>query len=75
MLHPDPVTGEYKSLLLGKDAKENQRQIAQFSAEDAEAFPKYEDWLQGIVDAIQPLVDSEPVDLNSKIGWVKNILH
>ena len=64
MLHPDPSTGQFRSLLLGRNADENRRQIGKFSAKDAEAFPRYEDWLQRIVDAVQPLVDSPPVDLN-----------
>ncbi|KAG8548913.1 hypothetical protein GDO81_023545, partial [Engystomops pustulosus] len=51
-----------RSLVLGSDMAENQRQIAQFSEKDAEAYPKYEDFMNRLVDAIDPLLDAPPAD-------------
>ncbi|XP_040293078.1 pyridine nucleotide-disulfide oxidoreductase domain-containing protein 2 [Bufo bufo] len=51
-----------RSLVLGSDMAENQKQIAQFSKKDAEAYPKYEDFLNRLVSAIDPLLDAPPVD-------------
>eukprot|EP00058_Branchiostoma_floridae_P022469 XP_002607959.1 hypothetical protein BRAFLDRAFT_74908 [Branchiostoma floridae] len=62
LLEPDG-TGQFRSLLLGKDLKENQRQIAQFSQRDAEIFPEYEHTLGRIGEAIEPLLDNAPLDL------------
>nr|XP_060624184.1 pyridine nucleotide-disulfide oxidoreductase domain-containing protein 2 isoform X2 [Anolis sagrei ordinatus] len=52
-----------RSLLLGNNMAETQRQIAQFSAKDAQAFPKYEAFMSRLVSAIDPLLDTSPVDL------------
>ncbi|XP_075072051.1 pyridine nucleotide-disulfide oxidoreductase domain-containing protein 2 [Mixophyes fleayi] len=54
-----------RSLLLGTDMTENQRQIAQFSEKDAEAYPKYENFMNRLVSAIDPLLDAPPVDTAS----------
>lgn len=43
-------------LLLGHDEEANRREIAKFSARDAEAFPKYEAMLGRLAEAIEPLV-------------------
>ncbi len=43
-------------LLLGHDEQANQREIAKFSAHDAEAYPKYEAMLTRLAEAIEPLV-------------------
>ncbi|KAM4703304.1 pyridine nucleotide-disulfide oxidoreductase domain-containing protein 2 [Rhinophrynus dorsalis] len=51
-----------RSLLLGGDMVENQRQIAQFSEKDAKAYPEYENFMNRLVSAIDPLLDSPPVD-------------
>ncbi|XP_065409680.1 pyridine nucleotide-disulfide oxidoreductase domain-containing protein 2 isoform X3 [Chrysemys picta bellii] len=51
-----------RSLLLGHDMAETQRQIAQFSSKDAQAYPKYEAFLSRLVSAIDPLLDAAPVD-------------
>src|SRR6185437_1165924 len=45
-----------RSLLLGSDGAFNRREIAKFSARDAEAFPKYEATLERIADQIDPLL-------------------
>ncbi|XP_005407719.1 PREDICTED: pyridine nucleotide-disulfide oxidoreductase domain-containing protein 2 isoform X2 [Chinchilla lanigera] len=52
-----------RSLLLGKDMAENQKQIAQFSQKDAQAFPRYEEFMSRLVLAIDPLLDAAPVDM------------
>ncbi|KAJ7325092.1 hypothetical protein JRQ81_018112 [Phrynocephalus forsythii] len=52
-----------RSLLLGNSMAETQSQIAQFSAKDAEAFPKYEAFMRRLVLAIDPLLDTCPVDV------------
>ncbi|KAG9472438.1 hypothetical protein GDO78_019513 [Eleutherodactylus coqui] len=50
-------------LLLGGDMAENQRQIAQFSQKDAKAYPKYEEFMNRLVAAIDPLLDAPPADI------------
>ncbi|XP_008586871.1 PREDICTED: pyridine nucleotide-disulfide oxidoreductase domain-containing protein 2 isoform X1 [Galeopterus variegatus] len=52
-----------RSLLLGTDMVENQKQIAQFSQKDAQAFPRYEKFMSRLVLAIEPLLDAAPVDV------------
>ncbi|XP_045424643.1 pyridine nucleotide-disulfide oxidoreductase domain-containing protein 2 [Lemur catta] len=52
-----------RSLLLGADMAENQKQIAQFSQKDAQAFPRYEEFMNRLALAIDPLLDAAPVDL------------
>ncbi|XP_058527755.1 pyridine nucleotide-disulfide oxidoreductase domain-containing protein 2 [Ochotona princeps] len=52
-----------RSLLLGADMAENQKQIARFSQKDAQAFPKYEAFLSRLTSAIDPLLDAAPADL------------
>ncbi|EPQ19695.1 Pyridine nucleotide-disulfide oxidoreductase domain-containing protein 2 [Myotis brandtii] len=54
-----------RSLLLGTDMAENQRQIAQFSQKDAQAFPKYEAFMNRLASAIDPLLDAAPVDMEA----------
>ncbi|XP_068807315.1 pyridine nucleotide-disulfide oxidoreductase domain-containing protein 2 isoform X1 [Struthio camelus] len=51
-----------RSLLLGHDAAQTRRQIAQFSRKDAQAYPAYEAFMGGLVSAIDPLLDAPPVD-------------
>ncbi|KAM9197009.1 pyridine nucleotide-disulfide oxidoreductase domain-containing protein 2 isoform 2-T2 [Dugong dugon] len=52
-----------RSLLLGTDMVENQKQIAQFSPKDAQAFPRYEEFMNRLVSAVDPLLDTVPVDM------------
>uniref|UniRef100_A0A8D2LE87 L-amino-acid oxidase n=1 Tax=Varanus komodoensis TaxID=61221 RepID=A0A8D2LE87_VARKO len=52
-----------RSLLLGNNLAETQSQIAQFSVKDAQAFPKYEAFMSRLVSAIDPLLDTCPVDM------------
>ncbi|XP_072095132.1 pyridine nucleotide-disulfide oxidoreductase domain-containing protein 2 isoform X5 [Mobula birostris] len=57
-----------RSLLLGSDTKETQKQIARFSLNDARAYAAYEALTSRIAAAIQPLLDSVPVDIPSLTG-------
>lgn len=52
-----------RSLLLGPDDELNQREIAQFSEKDAEAFPRYEALLERTAECIEPVLTSTPPDL------------
>ncbi|XP_075390601.1 pyridine nucleotide-disulfide oxidoreductase domain-containing protein 2 [Tenrec ecaudatus] len=54
-----------RSLLLGTDMAENQQQIAQFSRKDAQAFPRYEEFMNRLASAIDPLLDAAPVDISA----------
>lgn len=51
-----------RSLLMGHDMAQTQRQIAQFSQKDAQAYPKYEVFMGRLVSAINPLLDAPPAD-------------
>jgi len=52
------------SLLLGSNASDNFKSIAQFSARDAANFPKYEEFLGKVRDIVSPLLDNAPPDLS-----------
>jgi phytoene dehydrogenase-like protein len=49
-----------RSLVLGPDAAENAREIAPFSRRDADAYPRYEAWLERIARSLEPLLDLPP---------------
>src|SRR5207302_4039504 len=50
-------------LLLGPDPALNRREIAKFSARDAEAYPKYEAMLERVADVIEPTLTMVPPNL------------
>lgn len=52
-----------RSLLMGPDEALNHREIAKFSAADAQAYPKYEAWLTRVAECIEPLLTEAPADL------------
>ena len=52
-----------RSLLMGPDPDLNRREIAKFSARDAEAFPKYEALLTRIAEHLEPALMDTPPDL------------
>uniref|UniRef100_A0A8C5LGF5 Pyridine nucleotide-disulfide oxidoreductase domain-containing protein 2 n=1 Tax=Jaculus jaculus TaxID=51337 RepID=A0A8C5LGF5_JACJA len=62
MLEEPTMSKAPRSLLLGTDVAENQKQISQFSQKDAQAFPRYEEFMKRLVLAINPLLDAAPVD-------------
>lgn len=50
-------------LLMGPDAALNRREIARFSARDAEAYPRYEAWLTRVAEALEPALEDIPPEL------------
>ena len=52
-----------RSLLMGPDGELNRREIAKFSARDAEAFPRYEALLTRIAEHLEPALMDTPPDL------------
>ncbi|KAG8523508.1 Pyridine nucleotide-disulfide oxidoreductase domain-containing protein 2 [Galemys pyrenaicus] len=65
MLEEGPGSKAPRSLLLGTNMAENQKQIAQFSQKDAQAFPKYEAFMNRLALAVDPLLDAAPVDMEA----------
>lgn len=51
-----------RHLLMGPDREFNRREIAKFSARDAEAFPRYETMLERVAGFIEPTLDMTPPD-------------
>jgi phytoene dehydrogenase-like protein len=49
-----------RALLLGPDTEASLQSIRQFSARDADRFPAYEAFLDGIARVIEPLLDAPP---------------
>lgn len=47
-------------LLMGPDGALNRREIAKFSARDAEAYPKYEAMLERVAEVIEPTLTMTP---------------
>jgi len=52
-----------RHLFLGPDRKANHDEIAKFSRKDAEAFGKYEDFLERVAEAIEPALNMRSADL------------
>lgn len=50
-------------LMLGPDQESNAREIAKFSAKDAEAYPKYERLLERVAECIEPILSQTPPNL------------
>src|SRR3546814_15978033 len=48
---------------MGPDEELNRREIARFSARDAEAYPRYEAWLTRIAEALEPVLEDIPPEL------------
>ncbi|XP_041065773.1 pyridine nucleotide-disulfide oxidoreductase domain-containing protein 2 [Carcharodon carcharias] len=62
----DGVGGKLpRSLLLGNNMEETQKQIAQFSVKDAQAYAEYEAFIGRMATAVEPLLDAVPVDVPS----------
>lgn len=55
-------TRDGRYLMLSSDKESNVKEIGKFSKEDAENFIKYEEMLRKLVDALDPLLDSPPID-------------
>jgi phytoene dehydrogenase-like protein len=52
-----------RSLVLGADRAASVADIARFSKRDAEAYPRYEAYLERVARAIEPLLDTAPPEL------------
>jgi len=46
--------------MLGEDEEANRRSISQFSSTDADAYIQYENFLCGVREIMQPLIDNAP---------------
>ena len=63
-IRPDLVQpGKPASLILGMCGKMNKENISKFSEEDAEAYEAYEQELEQFVKAIDPLLDTDAIDV------------
>src|SRR6187402_2967506 len=49
-----------RSLLMGPDKELTRREIAKFSAKDAEAYPKYEAMLERMAELLEPVMNMVP---------------
>src|ERR1700755_3568014 len=49
-------------LMMGPDKELTRREIAKFSAKDAEAYPKYEAMLEKVADFLEPLLEQTAPD-------------
>jgi phytoene dehydrogenase-like protein len=52
-----------RHLFLGPDQQMNLREIAKFSARDAEAYPKYEKMLERVAAVVEPTITQTPPNL------------
>ncbi len=52
-----------RSLLLGPDRELNRTEIAKFSQKDAEAYPRYEEFLTRVAERLEPVLSLAPPDL------------
>ncbi len=50
-------------LLLGADPDLNHREIAKFSVHDADNYPHYQDWLEGLATVLEPLLTVTPPNI------------
>src|SRR5436190_23380340 len=50
-------------LMMGPDAELNRKEVAKFSAKDAEALPRYEKMLERVADFIEPTLAETPPNL------------
>ncbi|KAB7507429.1 Pyridine nucleotide-disulfide oxidoreductase domain-containing protein 2 [Armadillidium nasatum] len=64
-----------RSLTLGLDETQNEKEISKFSVKDAKAFPKYEEMLNKIITSLSPLLDTHPPDLKqfSDANFIKKL--
>jgi len=68
-----------RSLLMGPDAALNHREIAKFSAKDADAYPKYNAFLERVAHVLEPVLSQaapDPLPLPKdwrSVGWAKKL--
>src|SRR3954469_6246731 len=62
-------------LMMGPDRDMTRREIAKFSAKDAEAYPKYEAMLEQVADFLEPLLEQTPPDpFSNRLGDLWKLL-
>ncbi|HUR40403.1 MAG TPA: NAD(P)/FAD-dependent oxidoreductase [Verrucomicrobiae bacterium] len=70
-----------RSLLMGPDEGLNAREIARFSARDAQSYPRYERLLNRIADCLEPVLTQTPAELLPlpsswrRWGWLERLRH
>lgn len=59
---PTPLDGVHggKALMLGGDEARTWASVAQFSVRDADALPRYEEFMGRVRDLVQPIIDGPP---------------
>lgn len=61
-------------LMLGPDAAANVREIAKFSARDADRYPDYEAMLERVASIVEPTIDETPPNLlHPSLGDVRHL--
>jgi len=64
-----------RSLLMGPDPELTRREIAKFSAGDAERYPAYEAMLEGVAAVVEPTLTMAPPDvLKPRLGDLRTLL-
>jgi phytoene dehydrogenase-like protein len=64
-----------RSLLMGPDPQETHREIAKFSARDAERYPEYEAMLERVAAVVEPTLTMAPPDvLRPRPGDLRTLL-
>ena len=69
-IRPDLIQpGKPTSLIMGSCGKMNRENISRFSEKDAAAFEAFEQELEEIVKAIDPLLDTAAIDVRSAFAY------
>ncbi|CAJ0579727.1 unnamed protein product, partial [Mesorhabditis spiculigera] len=63
-----PIRDSKDSLLLGGDMAKNQAEIGKFSKKDAENYPKYEHMIARIAQAVEGIMDEEPLPMDKSLS-------
>ena len=61
-----PLPDGKRSLTLSGDPAHDHEQLSRFSAKDAAAYPKYQEWLKSIADKLHPLLLQQPPKVGSR---------
>jgi phytoene dehydrogenase-like protein len=64
-----------RSLLMGPDSDMTRKEIAKFSARDAERYPEYEAMLERVAELVEPTLTTAPPDVvKPRLGDVRTML-
>ena len=64
-----------RSLIMGPDAELTRKEIAKFSARDAERYPQYEEMLERVAAVIEPTLTMAPPDVRRpRLGDLRTML-